>query len=211
MTVANKTTIMINMAAIMTVAHKTTITINMAAKTTATRHSLNMIKADRNTRRIAHQALKLRAISMWGEWMNILNVSRLQCFYFLHKGWTYRQILVKWSRSRIQMHSWTLAQFSSTILNTRIAGVGGSDMGELFVTSKSQYGLVVAVYHNRLVHGVHGFPIYWATHMATHFLMSGFQCMATTAHHPKPVSKLRSFSKVRDKIPNSLAPQPKNS
>ena len=133
MTVANKTTIMINMAAIMTVAHKTTITINMAAKTTATRHSLNMIKADRNTRRIAHQALKLRAISMWGEWMNILNVSRLQCFYFLHKGWTYRQILVKWSRSRIQMHSWTLAQFSSTILNTRIAGVGGSDMGEYYL------------------------------------------------------------------------------
>ena len=47
-----------------------------------------------------------------------------------------------------------------TILNTRIADVGGSDMGELCVTSESQCGLAVAVYHNRLVRGVHGLAIY---------------------------------------------------
>ena len=65
-TVATKTTITINMAAMMTVANEMTITINMAATTTATWHRLNMIKADQSTRRIAHQALKLQAISMWG-------------------------------------------------------------------------------------------------------------------------------------------------
>ena len=47
-----------------------------------------------------------------------------------------------------------------TILNTPIADVGGSDMRELCVTSESQCGLVVAVYHNRMVRGVHGFAIY---------------------------------------------------
>ena len=41
-----------------------------------------------------------------------------------------------------------------TTLNTRIADVGGSDMRESCVTSESQCGLVVAVYHNRLVLGV---------------------------------------------------------
>eukprot|EP00622_Pseudochattonella_farcimen_P005718 FR741387.1.p1 GENE.FR741387.1~~FR741387.1.p1 ORF type:complete len:135 (+),score=8.00 FR741387.1:134-538(+) len=134
MTVANKTTIMINIVAIMTVAHKTTITINMAATTTATRHSLNMMKADQNTPRIAHQALKLRAISMWGgvdEQIECIEASVLLPFAQRQDIQTNfcEMIKIKDSNAHLDV---------GTILNTRIADVGGSDTRELCVTSKSQ-------------------------------------------------------------------------